>query len=82
MQGEDAVPHSAAEIIGLVTTVSIVIGMSASMGDVDAITYAARFYAAITDDQSVQAAHQSLIDGIHPHGRALPYGAGSRIQVT
>ena len=32
-------------------------GMSDSIGDVDAITYAARFYSAVADGQSIQAAH-------------------------
>ncbi|CAL9326021.1 hypothetical protein [Streptomyces sp. SudanB182_2057] len=31
--------------------------MSDSIGDTDAITYAARFYASVADGQSVQGAH-------------------------
>lgn len=34
------------------------IGMAAEIADTDAITYAARFYAAITDGQSILAAHE------------------------
>ncbi|MEU7190308.1 hypothetical protein [Streptomyces sp. NPDC045369] len=48
---------SAAQTGKLVDTVPFAIGMSDSIGDVDAITYAARFYAAVADGQSVQAAH-------------------------
>ncbi|GAB7111081.1 hypothetical protein JCM4814A_94000 [Streptomyces phaeofaciens JCM 4814] len=49
--------HSAAQSGKLVDTVPFAIGMSDSIGDVDAITYAAWFYAAVADGQSVQAAH-------------------------
>lgn len=49
--------HSAAQTGNLVDTVPFAIGMSDSIGDVDAITYAARFYAAIAEGQSVQSAH-------------------------
>ncbi|WP_128381926.1 DEAD/DEAH box helicase [Streptomyces cavernae] len=49
--------YSPAQITRLVDTVPFAIGMSDSIGDVDAITYAARFYAAIADGQSVRAAH-------------------------
>jgi hypothetical protein len=49
--------HSAAQTEGLVETVPFAIGMAKSIGDVDAITYAARFYAAIAEGQSVQGAH-------------------------
>ncbi|MEU6825782.1 hypothetical protein ABZ921_34655 [Streptomyces atriruber] len=49
--------HSAAQTVGLVETVPFAIGMANSIGDVDAITYAARFYAAIAEGQSVQGAH-------------------------
>ncbi|WP_256338604.1 MULTISPECIES: hypothetical protein [unclassified Streptomyces] len=49
--------HSAAQTEGLVETVPFAIGMTKSIGDVDAITYAARFYAAIAEGQSVQGAH-------------------------
>ncbi|MFF7870907.1 SAV_2336 N-terminal domain-related protein [Streptomyces qaidamensis] len=45
------------QITQLVAAIPFVIAMSASIGDVDAITYAARFYAAIADGQSVHAAH-------------------------
>ncbi|MGR6998899.1 hypothetical protein ACU686_13370 [Yinghuangia aomiensis] len=33
------------------------IGMSDSIGDVDAMVYAARFYASVAEGQSVQSAH-------------------------
>ncbi|MFI8093208.1 SAV_2336 N-terminal domain-related protein [Streptomyces sp. NPDC086080] len=49
--------YSAAQITRLVNTVPFVIGMSDSIGNGGAITYTARFYAAIADGQSVQAAH-------------------------
>ncbi|MFB6931281.1 SAV_2336 N-terminal domain-related protein [Streptomyces chartreusis] len=48
---------SAAQIIRLVDAVPFVISMSDSIGDVDATTYAARFYAAIAAGETVQAAH-------------------------
>lgn len=46
------------QITQLVAAIPFVIAMPASIGDVDAITYAARFYAAIADGQSVHAAHR------------------------
>jgi hypothetical protein len=49
--------HSAPQAERLVSTVPFAIGMSDSIGDVDAMTYAARFYAAVADGQSVEAAH-------------------------
>lgn len=49
--------HSAAQAQKLVDIVPFAIGMSDTIGDVDAITYAARFYAAVADGQSVQGAH-------------------------
>ncbi|MFG3545594.1 MULTISPECIES: hypothetical protein [Streptomyces] len=49
--------HSAAQAQKLVDTVPFAIGMSDSIGDTDAITYAARFYASVADGQSVQGAH-------------------------
>ncbi|MFI1441562.1 hypothetical protein [Streptomyces fructofermentans] len=49
--------HSAAQSARLVDIVPFAIGMSDSINDVDAITYAARFYAAVADGQSVLAAH-------------------------
>ncbi|WP_129308560.1 hypothetical protein [Streptomyces sp. L2] len=49
--------HSAAQAEGLVEIVPFAIGMADSIGDIDAITYAARFYAAIAEGQSVQGAH-------------------------
>lgn len=39
------------------TVASVAVGMSDSIGDDDAIVYAARFYSALVDGQSVQAAH-------------------------
>ncbi|MFE6946036.1 DUF742 domain-containing protein [Streptomyces chartreusis] len=49
--------HSAAQTASLVETVPFTICMSDSIGDLDATTYVARFYAAVTEGQSVQAAH-------------------------
>ncbi|MEU2916311.1 hypothetical protein ACFYM3_43020 [Streptomyces massasporeus] len=49
--------HSAAQIKNLVEAVPFAIGMADEIGDGDAITYAARFYAAVADGQSVRAAH-------------------------
>jgi hypothetical protein len=49
--------HSAAQAQKLVDTVPFAIGMSDSIGDADAIAYAARFYASVADGQSVQGAH-------------------------
>ncbi|MFD5494381.1 hypothetical protein ACFWH4_16040 [Streptomyces sp. NPDC127091] len=49
--------HSAAQAAKLIDTVPFAIGMSDSIGDIDAMIYAARFYAAVAEGQSVQAAH-------------------------
>ncbi|WP_411082025.1 hypothetical protein [Streptomyces sp. cmx-18-6] len=49
--------HSAAQTKNLLDVVPFAIGMSDSIGDTDAITYAARFYAAVADGQSIQGAH-------------------------
>ncbi|WP_399946262.1 hypothetical protein ACGH52_38105 [Streptomyces sp. BBFR25] len=49
--------HSAAQAGKPVGTVPFAMGMSDTIGDADAITYAARFYAAVADSQSVQATH-------------------------
>ncbi|AZQ32084.1 hypothetical protein EJ357_47870 [Streptomyces cyaneochromogenes] len=48
---------SGAQLGSLVDAVPFVISMSDSIGDVDALTYAARFYAALAAGESVQAAH-------------------------
>ncbi|MFE7172582.1 hypothetical protein [Streptomyces sp. NPDC057616] len=67
--------HSAAQTEKLVDTVPFAIGMSDSIGDVDAITYAARFYAAVADGQSVQGAHllsQAAIEMNGLLGHQLP----------
>ncbi|MEU3620014.1 CHAT domain-containing protein [Streptomyces sp. NPDC006872] len=63
--------HSAAQTANLVDTVPFAIGMSDSIGDVDAITYAARFYAAVAEGQSVQAAHLLSQAAVEMNG--LPY---------
>lgn len=64
----DAPPHlvllnscnSASQIEGLVSgTVSFAIGMAAEIDDGDAINYAAQFYAAIANGQSIRSAHLS-----------------------
>ncbi|WP_228039877.1 CHAT domain-containing protein [Streptomyces chromofuscus] len=49
--------HSAAQTKNLVDTVPFAIGMSDSIGDTDAIVYAARFYASVAEGQSIQSAH-------------------------
>ncbi|MEU3281435.1 hypothetical protein [Streptomyces antibioticus] len=59
----------------LVDTVPFAIGMSDSIGDIDAIIYAARFYASVADGQSVQAAHLLSRTAIETNGlldRDLP----------
>lgn len=48
--------HSHAHVDGLLEVVPLAIGMTDEIGDVDAITFATRFYAAITEGQSVEAA--------------------------
>ncbi|MEV5983220.1 hypothetical protein [Streptomyces sp. NPDC052114] len=49
--------HSAAQIENLVDTVPFAIGMSGSVLDGDAIAYAARFYAVVTEGNSIRSAH-------------------------
>ncbi|MGW2182922.1 hypothetical protein ACWCXX_33605 [Streptomyces sp. NPDC001732] len=49
---------SAAQTVKLVDTVPFAIGMSDTIDDGDAVSYAARFYAAVAEGQSVQAAHR------------------------
>jgi hypothetical protein len=50
--------NSAAQIDELVErVVPFAIGMTDSIGDVDAINYAARFYAAVADGQSIRSSH-------------------------
>ncbi|WP_329332669.1 hypothetical protein OG252_51990 [Streptomyces sp. NBC_01352] len=49
--------NSAAQTKNLVDNVPFAIGMSDTIGDLDAIAYAARFYAAVADGQSIQGAH-------------------------
>jgi hypothetical protein len=52
--------HSAAQIDQLVNEVTpFAIGMADEIDDGDAITYAAQFYAAIANGQSIQSAHLS-----------------------
>lgn len=52
--------HSASQIDGLVEKVApFAIGMSDSIGDNDAINYAAQFYAAVANGQSIRSAHLS-----------------------
>ncbi|GAA1927713.1 CHAT domain-containing protein [Streptomyces sodiiphilus] len=67
--------HSAPQAEKLVDTVPFAIGMSEAIGDLDAITYAARFYATVADGQSVQAAHllsRAAIEMNGLLGRDLP----------
>ncbi|XLD98830.1 CHAT domain-containing protein [Streptomyces sp. 184] len=49
--------HSAAQAKKLLDTVPFAIGMSDSIADTDAITFAARFHTSVADGQSIQAAH-------------------------
>lgn len=52
--------HSAAQIDDLVVDVApFAIGMADSIDDADAISYAAQFYAAVANGQSIQSAHLS-----------------------
>lgn len=52
--------NSASQIDDVVTSVApFAIGMAGSIEDVDAINYAASFYAAVANGQSIQAAHWS-----------------------
>jgi len=51
--------HSAAQIDKLVDVIPFAIGMSDTIGDEDAITYAAQFYAAVANGQSIESAHAS-----------------------
>lgn len=52
--------HSAAQIDDLVRTVTpFAIGMADTIEDADAINYAAQFYAAVANGQSIQSAHAS-----------------------
>lgn len=48
---------SAAQLQSLLGKVAIAIGMSDTIGDADAITFATRFYATLAEGQSVSAAH-------------------------
>lgn len=48
--------ESAAQLEVLLAGVPMAIGMSASVGDADAITFATRFYRAVADGQSVESA--------------------------
>jgi hypothetical protein len=46
---------SAANLQALLSSVPVAIGMSASVGDADAITFATRFYRSVADGQSIAA---------------------------
>ncbi|MFJ5842730.1 hypothetical protein ACIQGO_39405 [Streptomyces shenzhenensis] len=64
--------HSAAQIGDLVEVVPFAIGMADKIDDTDAITYAARFYAAVANGQSIEAAHNMgraklELDGLPSH---------------
>lgn len=48
--------ESAANLEALLAGVPIAIGMSASIGDADAVTFATRFYRAIADGQTIESA--------------------------
>lgn len=60
---------SEAQLTGLLSAVPIAIGMSDSISDRDAMAFAARFYSAIAEGQSVQGAYsaskaQMALDGL------------------
>jgi len=64
--------RSAAQLAGLVGHVPLAIGMADTVGDRDAIAFAARFYAAVAEGQPIQAAldlarAQMEIDGLPDH---------------
>ena len=48
--------NSRAQLQGLLTSVPLAVGMSDSIRDIDAMTFAARFYSAVAEGQSVQGA--------------------------
>ncbi|HEU0131238.1 MAG TPA: hypothetical protein VFQ85_09645 [Mycobacteriales bacterium] len=61
--------QSEAQLAGLLLHVPLAIGMSDSVGDRDAMAFAARFYAAVAEGQAVQTAFdlaraQLLLDGL------------------
>lgn len=49
---------SEAQLVGLLDAVPLAIGMSDSIGDADAMAFAARFYATVADGQSVEGAYR------------------------
>lgn len=64
---------SAAQLQSLLGKVAIAIGMSDSVHDLDAITFATRFYATLAEGQSVSAAHAAAranmrMNGLPDHG--------------
>ena len=60
--------HSAAQIDDLVDTVPFAIGMSDEIGDTDAITYAAQFYAAVANGQSIASGQAAVeLAGLPDH---------------
>ncbi len=61
--------ESEGQLAGLLLYVPLAIGMSDSVGDRDAMAFAARFYAAVAEGQPVRAAFdlaraQLLLDGL------------------
>ncbi|HEX3958316.1 MAG TPA: CHAT domain-containing protein [Trebonia sp.] len=50
--------RSKAQLAGLLDAVPLAIGMSDSIGDADAMAFAARFYATVADGQSVEGAYK------------------------
>lgn len=60
--------NSAAQAANLVDIVPFAIGMSDTINDIDAIVYAARFYAVVADGQSVRAAHELSQAAIEMNG--------------
>ena len=64
--------ESAAQLHELLGKVAIAIGMSDSVGDADAITFATRFYRTLAEGQSVSAALATARDHDLPTMAALP----------
>lgn len=50
--------RSEAQLAGLLDAVPLALGMSDNIGDADAMAFAARFYAAVADGQSVEGAYR------------------------
>ncbi len=60
--------ESAAQLQPLLGKIAIAIGMSDTVGDIDAITFATRFYATLAEGQSVSAAHAAARANMRMNG--------------